>query len=222
MTEKEISLRDHPDICIQIHELLDPDFGCYLWPSAMAMASIIHSISHPGQRILELGAGIGLPGLLLGKMGNKVMLTDSEEYTQVLSNLRRAVSTNDLDLVCEVMPLTWGHFNDPAFDVVEKGYDLIIGCDVLYDPSSFESLFATVKLILNYSPGARFLTTYQERSSKRNVDGLLERWGLTGKSVPFDFFSEVEERLVLKVNGSQVPYTDPGLGSVFLLEIWSQ
>jgi hypothetical protein len=53
----------------------------------------------------------------------------------------------------------------------------------------FEPLLATVSYIINrHNPNCVFLTTYQNRSAKRNIDHLLEKWNLEGRIVDWEEF----------------------------------
>ncbi|KAG9065063.1 hypothetical protein KI688_002384 [Linnemannia hyalina] len=67
--------------------------------------------------------------------------------------------------------------------------DLILGSDTFYNPPDFEPLLATVSFIINrHNPDCVFLTTYQNRSAKRNIDHLLEKWGLEGRVIEWEAF----------------------------------
>ena len=50
-------------------------------------------------RVLELGAGTALPGLLLAKLGARVTLTDAADQPEVLANLEAACRDNELEVV---------------------------------------------------------------------------------------------------------------------------
>jgi hypothetical protein len=53
----------------------------------------------------------------------------------------------------------------------------------------FEPLLATVSFIINrHNPECVFLTTYQNRSAKRNIDHLLEKWNLEGRVIEWEAF----------------------------------
>ncbi|RHY30257.1 hypothetical protein DYB32_004455 [Aphanomyces invadans] len=71
--------------------------GWYVWPSAIKLATFIHHNQHlvAGKRVLELGAGTALPGLLAAKLGAAhVMLTDKDEVA--LRNAREAIKLNGI------------------------------------------------------------------------------------------------------------------------------
>ncbi|KAG0373545.1 Methyltransferase-like protein 23 [Mortierella sp. AD032] len=67
--------------------------------------------------------------------------------------------------------------------------DVILGSDTFYNPPDFDPLLATVSFIINrHNPDCVFLTTYQNRSAKRNIDHLLEKWGLEGRVIEWEQF----------------------------------
>ena len=88
-------------VCVQ--ELLDADFGLYVWPAATVMAAFLARDAAKwcqGQRVLELGAGTGLVGLVCAKCGaTQVTLTDHADNHRVLANLRNVVKLNGIDKV---------------------------------------------------------------------------------------------------------------------------
>ncbi|RKO93519.1 putative methyltransferase-domain-containing protein [Blyttiomyces helicus] len=179
---------------VLVHEQADAAYGCYIWPSALILSRFIHhhSAHFASSRILELGCGTGLPGLLASKLGAHVILTDSPTFPHVLALARLNVDTNRVSAI--VAPLSW---TDPTPVVAEPwfggGFDWITGADVFYDPADFDDLFATVALLLRRSRAeARFLTAYQERSSRRSVRHLMDKWGLGGRLVPVSGFGGLD------------------------------
>ncbi|KAI8816303.1 uncharacterized protein EV422DRAFT_489527, partial [Fimicolochytrium jonesii] len=177
------------------------DYGSYIWPSALVLAAYIHHCRHrfAGTRVIELGCGTGLPGLLAAKVGAaQVLLTDAPIFAHVLDNANVAVTMNGLDGVCDVQGVPWGVFpplppapastmaNSVMDSILEEesprsehSFDFIIGADVFYEPASFDDLLATVAYILMHSLStAEFITAYQERSSRRTIQHLLDKWGL--------------------------------------------
>ena len=74
-------------------------YGVALWPAAIALAHDIASRSEAfrGRRVLELGAGTGLPGIVAATFGARVAQTDRDELA--LSACRR---NGELNRVLEV------------------------------------------------------------------------------------------------------------------------
>nr|KAJ3420334.1 hypothetical protein HK105_005799 [Polyrhizophydium stewartii] len=170
-------------------------------------------------RVLELGAGTGLAGLVLARLGvaSQVVLTDHPALDRVLGNLRDSVRLNGLDGAgvpsagradVLVRPLAWGDFatGEMADLVGESGFDVILGADVMYDPKDFEALLATVAFVLERSPPhAVFVTAYQERSSRRSVQALLDKWGLRARQVgpdPLEMRAWLESALQSEMSGA--------------------
>ncbi|KAF9906111.1 hypothetical protein EC991_000979 [Linnemannia zychae] len=223
-------------VTVKVLELLDADFGLYVWPSALVLAEYIFhrldmftgSVDNP-KVILELGAGTALPSLLIAKAtppGSTVLITTDRPYApHIIDNIHRAYKENDISWTTDqhpekqqhhrivVRPLGWGDFtmasphnpdggllqllNDVSGieQVKERNsrslgrIDLILGSDTFYNPPDFEPLLATVSFIINrHNPDCVFLTTYQNRSAKRNISHLLEKWGLEGRVIEWEAF----------------------------------
>eukprot|EP00190_Bangiopsis_sp_CCMP1999_P000443 CAMPEP_0198737188 /NCGR_PEP_ID=MMETSP1475-20131203/67739_1 /TAXON_ID= ORGANISM="Unidentified sp., Strain CCMP1999" /NCGR_SAMPLE_ID=MMETSP1475 /ASSEMBLY_ACC=CAM_ASM_001111 /LENGTH=175 /DNA_ID=CAMNT_0044501045 /DNA_START=521 /DNA_END=1046 /DNA_ORIENTATION=- len=88
--------------------------GKHVWTSAFALTEYIamHDALFAGKVVVEIGAGVGLPGLMAGALGaSKVYLCDCPEYTDVLELTQRNVDLNDLSRVCQVRPLAWGRLD---------------------------------------------------------------------------------------------------------------
>ncbi|TPX65720.1 hypothetical protein SpCBS45565_g04917 [Spizellomyces sp. 'palustris'] len=200
-----------------LHELLDPDYGSYLWPSALVLSAFVYWNAGRffNKQVLEVGCGTALPGLLAAKLGAKrVVLSDLPDAEHLLKNAQHAVHANQVDDVCSVIGLRWGKFpplSDPSYL-----FDFILGADVFYEPRDFDDLIASVAYMLSQSrPSAKFITAYQERSSRRTVQPLLEKWNLRCRIVDKRRFGGWGE--AWRVDGKeQVPRE---IGSVALLII---
>ncbi|KAI8906497.1 putative methyltransferase-domain-containing protein [Powellomyces hirtus] len=169
------------DVTVSVHELLDGTYGSFVWPSALVLSAYVHFLGSAfrGKRVLELGCGTALPGLVAAKLGAaQVVLTDSRQLPHVLANTELAVRANRCEETCAVAALEWGEFPPLVGDPC--AFDYVLGADVFYEPEMFDTLLATVVYILKKSPpSAAFITAYQERSSRRSVQHLLDRYGLT-------------------------------------------
>lgn len=130
-----------------------------------------------GKRILEIGCGTALPGILAAKFGSKVILSDSCTLPNALKHVHRCCTVNNLEpgKDIDVIGLTWGIILKSVYDIGTLDY--IIASDCFYDPSVFEDILVTVSFLLNTSP-AKFLFTYQNRSSDWSIDHLLQKWNL--------------------------------------------
>jgi methyltransferase-like protein 23 len=208
-------------ISVIVNELLDVSYGCYMWPSAMVLAAyfIMNPDMFKDNRVLELGAGVCIPGCFLSKLGaNSVTFSDIVSPHILEKNIKLIMELNGCQN-CRLLPHNWGDFaSADTRNTLNEGYDLIIGADLFYDPHMFEDLLATVYMVLQSSPKeARFLTTYQERSSKRNINHLLNLFELVGRQIPFEATSGMLAEM-FQIEGKS-DFINSSLTSIFLIEI---
>ncbi|KAJ3307398.1 hypothetical protein HDV03_000046 [Kappamyces sp. JEL0829] len=217
-------------ISIDIRQVLDGDFGCYLWPSALVLILWLSRTAAPlgvrtdRCRVLELGSGVGLVGLYIASAwpSSVVTLSDAKQaFPQVVANLEFNVVQNGLQDRVGVADLSWG-----CRSIVPRPYDLIVGADVFYEPALFDDLLWTLHLHFVANPKAVFLTAYQERSSKRSLTPLLEKYGMKADMVRWEdtFGSQnvldvLEQDIQIDTNGQRLHYQDPACASVFLFAI---
>ena len=147
-------------------------YGVVLWPSAIALAHEL--LARPddvrGRRVLELGAGTGLPGIVAASLGASVVQTDRQELA--LAVCRGNGARNGLGSI-EYRVADWTAWTD------EARYDWIIGADVIYGATMHEHLrriFAT-----NLAPGGRVLVSDPFRKiGLRLLEGMeADGWRVT-------------------------------------------
>ncbi|CAO1407184.1 unnamed protein product [Diamesa tonsa] len=164
-------------------------YSFYTWPSARVLAEFLFFMRKclPDKKILEIGSGTSLPGILCAKLGANVILSDSACLPKSLEHIKRCCALNNLkdgeDI--RILGLTWGLLGSSCFDV-GKDLDMIIGSDCFYDPSVFEDILVTISLLLELNPKASFFFTYQERSSDWSLESLLRKWNLNCINVNLD------------------------------------
>ena len=110
-------------------------FGLMLWESAVALAGELfaRSAECAGQRVLELGAGLGLAGVVAASLGAQVVQTDHD--ATALFACARTAQLNGVDGACQAIG-DWHAWSNEAL------YDLIIGADVAYDGECHRALLA--------------------------------------------------------------------------------
>lgn len=147
------------------------------------------------KRILEIGCGTGLPGILAAKFGANVILSDSCTLPNSIKHIHRCCSANKLEpnKDIEVIGLTWGILLKSVFDI--GPIDYIIAADCFYDPTVFEDILVTVSFLLNadncdWKP-VKFLFTYQERSADWSIDHLLQKWNLQCTNVSLKYLEHL-------------------------------
>jgi predicted nicotinamide N-methyase len=123
-------------------ELIDEDafdedeflpYWAELWTSGVALAQFVSGLELAGARVLELGAGLGLPSLAAALRGGDVLATDWAEDAVEL--LRANAARNGIEL--HVERVRW---DEPALLVGGAPWDLVLGADVLYEQRNADQL----------------------------------------------------------------------------------
>ncbi|XP_060921450.1 methyltransferase-like protein 23 [Labrus mixtus] len=199
-TFEESTKNKQESVSVTIPEVLDPQYGMYVWPCAVVLAQYLWTKREElkDKTVLELGAGVSLPGVLAAKCGAKVILSDNAQTPLCLENCRQSCEANSLQDV-EVLGLTWGEVS-PDLVLLPK-LDVILGSDVFYEPQDFEDVLVTVAFLLRRNPSAQFWTTYQERSADWSIEALLHRWKLNCVDVHLETFDADKPELA----GSTLP-----------------
>ncbi|XP_055851478.1 histone-arginine methyltransferase METTL23 [Episyrphus balteatus] len=173
---------------ILIPELLQSGYSFYTWPCAPILAWFLWERRHSlvGKRVLELGAGTALPGILAAKCGAQVVLSDNCILPKSLAHIRRACLANNLvpGQSIDVIGLSWGLLLNSVFNL--GSLDLIIAADCFYDPGVFEDIVVTISFLLDRNPEAKFIFTYQERSADWSIEALLKKWNLHAVQINID------------------------------------
>lgn len=165
---------------VVIPEQLAASYGLYIWPASPVISWYIwlHQSEFVGKRVLELGAGTALPGLLCAKIGaEKVWLSDDFNCPESIDNCREGVRKNGLEDRVEVIGLTWGEYTEDLF-ALDGQLDFIIGSDLFFDPEVFDSLCETVAYLLQRNQKAKFYCSVQERSSDWSIEEQCLNWKL--------------------------------------------
>ena len=113
----------------------DGGLGWRPWRGALVLADLLPSVA-PGRHVLELGAGLGVAGLVAAKLGAaSVVLTDSVPALSAaqLDN----VAQNGLDAVVRVAHLDW---DDVELCTQCHEAECIIGSDVVYGNEHADAL----------------------------------------------------------------------------------
>lgn len=163
-------------------EDLCPYFGI-LWPSSEALAHYIfeHKKLFQNKRVLELGAGLGLPSLVAAHVGAEVTATDYhpdvEFYFQ--RNCRHS------SVKCRYERLNWRQ------STKDYGlFDIVIGSDVLYESKHprevAHGLLRFVKkngLVILSDPGRAYLQKFLEAMKQENMKEEMSSVTIGGKDI---------------------------------------
>lgn len=156
-------------------------YGVALWPASIALAHDLASRAEGlrGRRVLELGCGTGLPGIVAATLGASVTQTDRDELA--MSVCRRNCERNGAR-GCEQRLAEWAAWEGAG------AYDWIVGSDILYGEEAQPHLRRIFETDL--APGGRVLLSDPFRAVSLR---LLEELEAGGWSVTLSKWSVGEE-----------------------------
>ncbi len=130
------------------------------WPAAVMLANdVIGGIGPTPQTVLELGAGLGLPGIAIARAGHCVVVTDYDEDALVF--IRENASLNGVELA----GVHWLDWRDPP----EESYDVIVGSEVLYEKRNHAPIIDLIRACLR--PGGR---AFFSDTNRRATDAVFD------------------------------------------------
>ncbi|TDH72066.1 uncharacterized protein CCR75_008788 [Bremia lactucae] len=164
--------------------------GTLLWDAAVHLTKRFlvdyhHVLIDPNNdlRILELGAGIGVPGMAARVAGAKhVVLTEQDELLRLLHvnlstnrkvlNLCGGEKSKSIDGIV-ARPLSWGikQTNKYLAQYADEKVDVVLSCDCIYEPlygDSWRALAQTMELLCLKNPTCVALVGVE----RRNEDGI--------------------------------------------------
>ena len=145
----------------RLHLQLEADAGeLYwnrLWPASVGLAEFLVQSVGPsalaGKRILELGCGTALVGIVAAQLGAEVVCSDIAP--EALRLAERNAEANDVELA-GTLQVDW--CAPPAME----RFDCVVGADVLYFEELVEPLTRTI--LAAVAPGGRILLSDAIRS----------------------------------------------------------
>ena len=136
-----------------------------LWPGARMLAkAILHEPGTAGPEVLEVGCGLGLPGVVGLSMGLKVTFSDYDAGA-----LRFAADNARLNGFDQFRTLQLDWRSPPA----DLRVPVILASDLVYELRHVEPLVALVKQML--LPGGVCLLTDQDRIPAHVLKEILQR-----------------------------------------------
>ena len=181
-------------------------YAYVLWESAVGLSNRLAAETSltVGKRVLELGAGVGLPGLVAQALGGQVTQTDYQVDSLTLCQW----NAHENGVTTEIFQADWRRWQHPL------RYHLILAADILYD----ESLHYYLERIFhrNLQPGGRILLADPGRPQALNFAVHLEEHGW---QVAID-----THHVIPQLGGNANPLTPSHAGTVAvtLYEAWRE
>ncbi|XP_069773335.1 EEF1A lysine methyltransferase 3-like isoform X2 [Narcine bancroftii] len=154
-TEKQFKFCGH-SLNIGQHYDINLGFSASIWKAALVLCQYFEQekINFSGRKVIELGSGTGIVGILAVLLGGEVTMTDQEN---VLSQIEYNVSINIPSHSrhrSKVCALAWGkdHMKFPT------NYDFILGSDIVYTSLTYPLLLKTL-LHLSQGPTIIYLSS---------------------------------------------------------------
>jgi predicted nicotinamide N-methyase len=163
-------LLDHP----AVHSAFAADeympYWADLWPAARMLAkSLLREPPPAGLRALEVGCGLGLPGIVALSLGLKVTFSDYDATAlEFAARNARANGFTDFD----TLQMDW------RYPPEGLRFPLILASDLIYEMRNVAPLVALIKRLLE--PGGVCLLTDQDR-----VPSHVLRETLAAEGLPF-------------------------------------
>jgi predicted nicotinamide N-methyase len=133
-----------------------------LWPSALGLSRYIAETGtiKPGTKVLEIGCGLGLPGVVAGMMGAEVTFTDYMPEPLDLARMNWKMNNNHR---ASFELLDWRN------GMIKSDAGIILASDVAYESRMFSPLLQFVisasaegRTILLSEPGRRLAKPFLE------------------------------------------------------------
>jgi predicted nicotinamide N-methyase len=113
-----------------------------VWPAGLGLASYIverfGSGGLAGRQVLDLGCGVGLVGIVCGRLGASVTFLDRE--LGALAAVRRNCRRNGIDPAHTI----GGDWNHGGRRIAPDAYDVVVGGDVVYDDLEWPAISAAL------------------------------------------------------------------------------
>lgn len=162
--------------------------GTRVWAAAIwGLKYVIETYGDKNMSLCELGAGLGVPGMVFHQLGRDVVICDQESImTQMVDNCKSCFPKTFVDNVVEdekdtgklgkifAKALSWSR--QELYTLLEstgfqKGFDIVLNCDCVYEPlygKSWELLVEVIDECLKVNPKCIVITSVE----RRRADGI--------------------------------------------------
>lgn len=173
------------DVARSERELEDFPYGLVLWPASVALAEwlVDYRDAITERRVLELGCGAGLPGLVASHLGSRVVQTDGQACA--LSLARHNAASNGVGGI-DLHLAAWEQF--PTLPPFDTPFNLVIASDILYERSLHDALIIVLGRVVERG-GLLALSDplrQQALAFMDRAEGLRWRFDMESRTVPWE------------------------------------
>eukprot|EP00270_Netrium_digitus_P013267 TRINITY_DN4384_c0_g6_i1.p1 TRINITY_DN4384_c0_g6~~TRINITY_DN4384_c0_g6_i1.p1 ORF type:complete len:212 (+),score=47.82 TRINITY_DN4384_c0_g6_i1:45-680(+) len=118
--------------------------GAWIWDAALVVAMWLDTPrwqqaggTLKGKRVVEVGAGVGAPGIAAAALGAQVVITDRPA---LVGGIEKNIRENNLENFARAEVLEWGE----DCSHLEPPVDVVLGADIMYDIDAIEPLALTL------------------------------------------------------------------------------
>ena len=144
-----------------------------VWPASVGLASHLIEAFGPGglhgRDVLDLGCGLGVLGIVCGRLGASVTFLDREPGA--LAAVRRNCRLNGLGPAQTI----GGDWNHGGRRLAPSAYDVVVGGDVVYDDMEWKSI--STALLRTLRPDGFALLADPGWVAQRKLGSALRRSG---------------------------------------------
>jgi predicted nicotinamide N-methyase len=113
-----------------------------LWVSSVVLAEHLSGLAS-GTRVLELGCGLGLAGIVAARAGATVTLTDIDPDALLFAAENSSLNLEPAQRErVTIAPMDW------RTSVPQRHFDLVIGADIVYERRFFEPLLTLLPRLI--------------------------------------------------------------------------
>ena len=143
----------------------DAAYWAQVWPASIGLCNFLQEHPHyiGGKNVLELAAGLGLPGLYAAGIAKEGTLTDREE--QAVACIQQSVAHLQLKNT-EAIVMDWKNAMQAPLP------DVLLLSDVNYEPAVFDELLTVLEYFLQHKV-AIIISTPQRLVAKQFINSLL-------------------------------------------------
>lgn len=159
--------------------------GC--WLSSFVLSTWILHNNHifDNKRVIELGSGIGLSGLVVASLWQKtvreIKLTDKYKSLCNLLKINTELNANTLTIIPRIQKFDWACCNKDnytSYDGIQGEYDIIIASDCIYHNT--KEIFKKV-VLKNLRVGGIFVMANPPEISRSGIDDFIYSIGEYGE-----------------------------------------